>query len=207
MPELPEVETTRRGIAPRVEGCRVLSVQVREPSLRWPVPVQALERELVGQTIDQVQRRAKYLLLRTGSGTAILHLGMSGSLRLVAQRRPADRHDHVDLRLDCGQALRLTDPRRFGALGSHIRFGSTLDPRLRDAVEEQGASTSEISNNVQQAAQGSNEVSQNISGVREAADESQKSADQVLSASQDVSKNAERLRGVVDEFLTNVAAA
>ena len=83
MPELPEVETTRRGIAPALEGRRVVALHVRQPRLRWPVPVARLRRELVGQRVAAVARRAKYLLLQTGSGTALLHLGMSGSLRLL----------------------------------------------------------------------------------------------------------------------------
>ncbi len=116
MPELPEVETTRRGIAPHVEGHRVAAITVRHPRLRWPVPTAALRRSLVGQRIERVERRAKYLLLRSANGTAILHLGMSGSLRLIEHGRPANKHDHVDLCLDNGYCLRLTDPRRFGAL-------------------------------------------------------------------------------------------
>ncbi len=115
MPELPEVETTRRGIEPHLLGHRVESVIVRDPRLRWPVPAE-LPEALRGQRIEAVERRAKYLLLRTHAGTAILHLGMSGSLRVLPAGTPAERHDHVDLVLDSGQALRLHDPRRFGAL-------------------------------------------------------------------------------------------
>ncbi|MBD3618499.1 MAG: bifunctional DNA-formamidopyrimidine glycosylase/DNA-(apurinic or apyrimidinic site) lyase [Chromatiales bacterium] len=114
MPELPEVETTRRGIAPHVTGHRVREVIVRQPRLRWPVP-RALARKLAGQTIDAVERRGKYLLLRTTAGTAILHLGMSGSLRIVDARVAPETHDHLDLVLENGRALRLRDPRRFGA--------------------------------------------------------------------------------------------
>lgn len=113
MPELPEVETTRRGIAPHLIGRWVVAVVVREPRLRQPIPTE-LPRELTGQTVTAVERRAKYLLLRTTGGTLILHLGMSGSLRLVAAESPPGKHDHLDLRLDDGRALRLTDPRRFG---------------------------------------------------------------------------------------------
>lgn len=115
MPELPEVETTRRGIAPHVTGQTVLQVIVRQRRLRWPVPAR-LGRELPGEVIRQVDRRAKYLLLRTDGGTVIVHLGMSGSLRVVDAASPAGRHDHVDLVLADGRALRLTDPRRFGAV-------------------------------------------------------------------------------------------
>lgn len=115
MPELPEVETTRRGIAPHIGGKTVTRILVREPRLRWPVP-RRLAREITGQTITAVGRRGKYLLLVTDAGTAILHLGMSGSLRIIDAATPADKHDHVDIVFDDHRALRLTDPRRFGAL-------------------------------------------------------------------------------------------
>ena len=115
MPELPEVETTRRGIAPHVEGRRVVAAVLRRPDLRWPIP-REISAELPGQRIDAVQRRAKYLLLHAQSGAAILHLGMSGSLRVLAKDTPVKTHDHADLVLDSGRVLRLTDPRRFGAL-------------------------------------------------------------------------------------------
>jgi len=114
MPELPEVETTRRGLAPHLTGRTVTRVVVRQPRLRWPVPA-ALARSLRGRRIDAVERRAKYLLLRTVAGTVIVHLGMSGSLHLVAAETTPGRHDHLDLVLDDGRALRLSDPRRFGA--------------------------------------------------------------------------------------------
>jgi formamidopyrimidine-DNA glycosylase len=114
MPELPEVETTCRGIAPHITGQRVSRVIVRNPNLRWPVS-RRLEKELTGQVIHSVNRRAKYLLLNTGAGTAILHLGMSGSLRIIAATEPPRKHDHVDIVFG-GSALRLTDPRRFGSL-------------------------------------------------------------------------------------------
>ena len=115
MPELPEVETTRRGIAPHVEGRRVTGVVLRRPDLRWPIPPE-ISSLLPGQTIDSVDRRAKYLLLHTQAGTALLHLGMSGVLRVLAQNTPVGKHDHVDIVLDSEQVLRFTDPRRFGAL-------------------------------------------------------------------------------------------
>ena len=115
MPELPEVETTRRGLEKPLRGRRVVRVIVREPRLRWRVP-RTLARELTGTRIEAVERRAKYLLLRTTVGTAILHLGMSGSLRVIPAATPPAKHDHVDLVLDNGQCLRLRDPRRFGAL-------------------------------------------------------------------------------------------
>lgn len=115
MPELPEVETARRGIAPHLVGRRVVRVVVRDRRLRWPVPP-ALARELTGQVVTGVDRRAKYLLLLSDRGTAILHLGMSGSVRVVPAATAPRPHDHVDLVLEDGQALRLTDPRRFGCL-------------------------------------------------------------------------------------------
>jgi formamidopyrimidine-DNA glycosylase len=115
MPELPEVETTRRGIAPLVSGHRVTRVIVRNPNLRWRVPTQ-LGTELVGQTIGEVTRRAKYLLLATPTGSVIIHLGMSGSLRVVDAALAPRPHDHVDIVLDNGSCLRLHDPRRFGAV-------------------------------------------------------------------------------------------
>ncbi|GAB6042767.1 bifunctional DNA-formamidopyrimidine glycosylase/DNA-(apurinic or apyrimidinic site) lyase [Endothiovibrio diazotrophicus] len=113
MPELPEVETTRRGIAPHLEGHTVAGVDIRQRKLRRPIP-QEFAAELTGQRIEAVERRAKYLLLRTAGGSAILHLGMSGSLRLVEPGAPPDRHDHVDIRIADGRTLRYTDPRRFG---------------------------------------------------------------------------------------------
>ncbi|GAA3543827.1 bifunctional DNA-formamidopyrimidine glycosylase/DNA-(apurinic or apyrimidinic site) lyase [Zobellella aerophila] len=114
MPELPEVEVSRQGITPFVLGESVMRVVVRNASLRWPVPAEI--QQLVGLTITAVRRRAKYLLLDTDWGTAILHLGMSGSLRVLPHGTPAGKHDHVDIELANGKLLRLNDPRRFGAL-------------------------------------------------------------------------------------------
>src|SRR5450830_1213918 len=115
MPELPEVETTRRGIAPHLEGQRVSRVVVRERRLRWPIP-EDLDVRLSGQRIVLVERRAKYLLINAEVGTLISHLGMSGNLRLVEVGLPAAKHEHVDIELESGLALRYTDPRRFGAM-------------------------------------------------------------------------------------------
>lgn len=114
MPELPEVETTRRGIAPLLSGRRVTCVDVREPRLRWPVPP-ALARELPGHPVCGVTRRAKFLLLESPVGHLILHLGMSGSLRVVSRELSPDKHDHLDVVMDDGRCLRFRDPRRFGA--------------------------------------------------------------------------------------------
>lgn len=113
MPELPEVETTRRGIERHLRGRRVSAVRVRERRLRRPVPPR-LEHALPGQVIEAVERRGKYLLLRTTAGTVLIHLGMSGSLRIVAPEQPAQKHDHVDILCAGGVCLRLRDPRRFG---------------------------------------------------------------------------------------------
>ena len=115
MPELPEVETTRRGIAPHVEGRRVEAVLVREKRLRWPIPA-TLARELPGQRIDSIERRAKYLILRSEAGCLLVHLGMSGSLRIVSPDEPVRKHDHVDIQLTGAKVLRFHDPRRFGCM-------------------------------------------------------------------------------------------
>ena len=114
MPELPEVETTRRGLAPHLVGRTVVSLDIRQPRLRWPIPA-ALRKNLPGQRIDSIERRAKYLLVHTKVGSALLHLGMSGSLRVLPATTPIGTHDHVDWRLDSGRVLRFTDPRRFGS--------------------------------------------------------------------------------------------
>src|SRR3954468_21451359 len=115
MPELPEVETTRRGIAPYLTGRRVVELVIRQPRLRWPVPA-ILRKNLPGQRITAVERRAKYLLAHTDAGSALLHLGMSGSLRVLDDNTPPRTHDHFDWRLSSGHILRYTDPRRFGCL-------------------------------------------------------------------------------------------
>ncbi len=137
MPELPEVETTLRGLAPHLTGQRIADVVIRHPQLRWPIP-KNLPKLLRGQTILSLERRAKYLLIECGNGTLILHLGMSGSLRilpvgsalapargtpvgtpLLCSDPPAGKHDHFDLLLANGLLMRLRDPRRFGAVLWH----------------------------------------------------------------------------------------
>jgi formamidopyrimidine-DNA glycosylase len=115
MPELPEVETTRRGITPHILGQRVSQVVIRQPRLRWPVPLTIAET-LPGERLHQVNRRGKYLLLTFDSGTLIIHLGMSGSLRILAADTVTQKHDHFDLSFANGATLRLRDPRRFGAV-------------------------------------------------------------------------------------------
>ena len=113
MPELPEVETTRRGIAPHLQGRIIRALHVHDARLRWPVDPK-LPGLVRGQHVQGVERRAKYLLIRLTRGTLIMHLGMSGSLRILSQRRALKTHDHLDLWLDSGQTLRFNDPRRFG---------------------------------------------------------------------------------------------
>ena len=115
MPELPEVETTRRGIAPAMEGRRIAQLVVRERRLRWPIPRQIGQR-LAGALVHRIGRRGKYLLLETSAGTALMHLGMSGSLRVLDTAQPPGRHEHFDIVLDNGSCIRFSDPRRFGAL-------------------------------------------------------------------------------------------
>jgi len=114
MPELPEVETTRRGVAPHVVGRVIAAVKVRERRLRWPVP--RTVDKLAGSKVIGLSRRAKYLLLEVDSGHVIIHLGMSGSLRLVEEETQWRKHDHVAFTLDSGKELRLHDPRRFGCV-------------------------------------------------------------------------------------------
>lgn len=115
MPELPEVEVTRQGIEPYLLNQRIVHVTVRNPRLRWPIPSN-LEEVLVGQEITSIVRRAKYLLFICGKGTLVIHLGMSGSLRLAFSQEPAQKHDHFDLELANGAILRFRDPRRFGTI-------------------------------------------------------------------------------------------
>jgi formamidopyrimidine-DNA glycosylase len=115
LPELPEVETTRRGIAPALLNRRILGATVRERRLRWPIAAN-FESSVRDQTVRTVQRRAKYILIGFDSGTLILHLGMSGSLTLLKAGTPPKQHDHWDLALDGGRLLRFHDPRRFGSL-------------------------------------------------------------------------------------------
>ncbi|PSW04926.1 bifunctional DNA-formamidopyrimidine glycosylase/DNA-(apurinic or apyrimidinic site) lyase [Photobacterium lipolyticum] len=113
MPELPEVEVSRMGITPHVVGQTVTQIIIRNSRLRWPIPEDI--QQIEGQVIRSIRRRAKYLLLQTDAGYAIIHLGMSGSLRILPASIPAEKHDHVDLVLSSGEVLRYNDPRRFGA--------------------------------------------------------------------------------------------
>jgi len=114
VPELPEVETTLRGVSPYLEGRRIAGLRVREARLRYPVTADMVEA-LAGQTIHALRRRGKYLLMDLDLGTLLIHLGMSGSLRILPSGTPPGPHDHLDLVLADGLCLRMRDPRRFGA--------------------------------------------------------------------------------------------
>lgn len=114
MPELPEVEVCRLGITPHIAGQRVEEVVVRNAKLRWPIPDDVFN--IVGKTLEKIERRSKYLLLRFSSGTLLLHLGMSGSVRILEQGTPEVKHDHFEMLFDNEKMLRLNDPRRFGAV-------------------------------------------------------------------------------------------
>lgn len=114
MPELPEVEVCRLGILPHIIDQTVSAVVIRNPKLRWPIPDEIKQR--VGETVLAVERRSKYLLIRFESGTLLLHLGMSGTIRIIDTGTAITKHDHFDLAFKTGKILRLNDPRRFGAV-------------------------------------------------------------------------------------------
>lgn len=134
MPELPEVETTLRGLAPLLLGRRIAALQLRQPALRWPVPAM-LTTLLPGETIRAGRRRGKYLLFTLDAGHLLLHLGMSGSLRAIPAGQAPGPHDHFDLALENGVVLRFTDPRRFGAL-LWVEGDPERHPLLRDLGPE-----------------------------------------------------------------------
>ena len=115
MPELPEVETVCRGITPHILGQKIVDTIVRRPSLRWPIP-EHLPEQLNNNRVDAIHRRGKYLLFDTHSGTLIVHLGMSGSIRIVHNTTPLKKHDHVDICFANKKILRFNDARRFGAI-------------------------------------------------------------------------------------------
>ena len=115
MPELPEVETTCRGISPHIKGEILSNLIVRNPNLRWPVP-DFLAEKIVEKKVLDVSRRGKYILICFDVGQVMVHLGMSGSLRVVDEGQAPQKHDHVDFCFSNGRALRLTDPRRFGSV-------------------------------------------------------------------------------------------
>ena len=132
MPELPEVETTRIGIVPHVLGEKIKGVIIRDRRLRWPIPKQ-LRKTLIGLCIHKLSRRGKYLLFHTEKGCMILHLGMSGSLRILTQDIPAEKHDHVDFVFESGSLLRFRDPRRFGCI-----LWTTKDPEQHPLLSNLG---------------------------------------------------------------------
>jgi len=115
MPELPEVETSRRGIEPHILNQKAIDIIIRQRQLRWPIPG-SIKNQLKNQTINQVRRRGKYILLVTDAGTVILHLGMSGSLRILDASVGAEKHDHFDICFNNNKILRLRDPRKFGCV-------------------------------------------------------------------------------------------
>jgi formamidopyrimidine-DNA glycosylase len=132
MPELPEVETTCRGIAPHILDQPVIDFVIRQKQLRWPV-TPGLRKGLVNQVINSATRRGKYILLNTSAGSVILHLGMSGSLRIVDKTSPVRKHDHLDICFANGKVLRFHDPRRFGAV-----LWTTVDPLQHELLSELG---------------------------------------------------------------------
>jgi len=131
MPELPEVETTRRGILPYIDQQTVAEIIVRQAKLRWPIPPEIHQME--GQKLESVTRRGKYLLLETAQGTALIHLGMSGSLRVIGAGIAPDKHDHVDFIFANGKAIRFHDPRRFGSV-----LWTTSDPLKHKLIRSLG---------------------------------------------------------------------
>lgn len=134
MPELPEVETTRRGLEPHLKKVRIEQIVVRDRRLRWPVPHE-LERQATGTIVHSVERRGKYLLIQCDNGWMIVHLGMSGRLRVLPHAVAPSKHDHFDLVLSSGAIVRFTDPRRFGAL-LWTREDPGQHPLLRNLAPE-----------------------------------------------------------------------
>ena len=132
MPELPEVETTRRGIMPHIQGKLIQQVTIRDARLRWPVP-EDLKHQLTNKTLLDITRRGKYLLFQFENGTMLLHLGMSGSLRIDTPGMPYRKHDHVELVFGHNTALRLHDPRRFGSV-----HWTRDDPMQHELLEHLG---------------------------------------------------------------------
>lgn len=116
MPELPEVETTRKGIAGHIVGQRVVKLHVRESRLRWPVDQQSLSQSIENYIFTGITRRGKYLVFTNENGSMICHLGMSGSLRIVTEKQPRRKHDHIEWLLENGVVMRFHDPRRFGCV-------------------------------------------------------------------------------------------
>lgn len=139
MPELPEVETSLRGVSPYLEGQTIAEIVVRQPQLRWPVSEEL--RQMAGAKIHFLSRRAKYLIIHTSRGDIVLHLGMSGSLGILnkSAKQPAGKHDHVDLVTESGVILRYNDPRKFGAwLWAENAANSALFAKLGPEPLEEG---------------------------------------------------------------------
>ena len=111
MPELPEVETTLRGIEPYIINKKINDILVRQSSLRWEVPVKKLKENIVGESFSKIKRRAKYLIFTSNLGNLIIHLGMSGSLKILLNMEAPNKHDHIDIKFEDKSLLRLTDPR------------------------------------------------------------------------------------------------
>ena len=128
MPELPEVQTTVDGIRPYLQGRKIVEMVVRERRLRWPVS-EDLPGRVRGARVGDIRRRGKYILMDVGSGGLLVHLGMSGSMRVLPGDAPPGKHDHFDLRTDRGQVVRYRDPRRFGCL-LHTEGAPDHHPRL-----------------------------------------------------------------------------
>ncbi|TBR40953.1 bifunctional DNA-formamidopyrimidine glycosylase/DNA-(apurinic or apyrimidinic site) lyase [Marinomonas agarivorans] len=135
MPELPEVETTKRGIEPHLKGHKIISMVIRQPKLRWPIPTN-LPDLVKGLTVLSLSRRGKYIGLHTEKGTIIVHLGMSGSLYFVGEGTPPLFHDHVDFQLSNGKWLRYTDPRRFGAILWHDASSEEKNASIKDSWQQ-----------------------------------------------------------------------
>ena len=115
MPELPEVETTRKGLEQLITDKKITSVHIYKKKLRWEIPFH-LKKTLKGQSIKKISRRAKYLLIHFDIGQLVVHLGMSGSISVVQSFEPLKKHDHFELKLDNSKSLRFHDPRRFGSI-------------------------------------------------------------------------------------------
>ena len=140
MPELPEVETTLRGVEPWIAGQIIDLVTVRQGSLRWPV-TEGMAEIVQGQTVIGVKRRAKYLIIQLEYGSMLIHLGMSGSLRLTDRDLAWRKHDHIEMQLSNGSTLRYHDPRRFGCWlwseGEHSQLARLGPEPLSDAFDSE----------------------------------------------------------------------
>ena len=132
MPELPEVETTLRGIEPHILNLPIERISIRESKLRWKVPKKDLEKNLLGNYFSSIKRRAKYLILNSKKGSLLIHLGMSGSLRILFEEVKPQKHDHIDIVFKNNCLLRFTDPRKFGS------FLWSKDPEVHPLLKDLG---------------------------------------------------------------------